>query len=105
MRMARYPEQIFFNDLNEVELNTNLIPNKFACKIGIQGPAGLQFKINEGSNIEMGIYGLYELDLSENQGQIRNVQVVSIPEEPSLAYILIDLVIESPNLDNIEEVF
>jgi hypothetical protein len=35
--------------------------------LGIQAPPGTQFTINGGSLIEVGMYGIYELDL-ENIG-------------------------------------
>ena len=45
--------------------NENILGNKIpVIKLGIQGQPNVSFSINDGNNIILGQYGIYELDLS-----------------------------------------
>lgn len=50
---------------NKSAINSNVL-SKHApvTKIGIQAPSGTKFQLNQGSEIEMGAYGIYELDIT-----------------------------------------
>ena len=61
-------------------------------KLGIQGPSGTTFQINNGSIIEIGTYGIYELDLIGLGGQIKSLVFTNIGDEGS---IIVDIVYES----------
>lgn len=63
-------------------------------KLGIQAPQGFQIKLNNDQNvIEMGHFGVYELDLI-SIGYGVTVVEVSAPKESESATIIIDAVIE-----------
>lgn len=59
-------------------------------KIGILAPPGSIFQLNEGNDIEMGQYGIYELDIT-NLGYIDSLVIKSNSEKESKP-ILVDFV-------------
>lgn len=59
------------NILTVFDENDNLIYSYFpVCKLGIQAPSDVSFFINEGTEIVTGPFGIYELDISDLDGQI-----------------------------------
>lgn len=63
-------------------------------QLGIQAPPGTTFQINGGSLIEVGIYGIYELDLENIGGQINYLNFIYIPQNTSYKKILVDIIYE-----------
>ena len=63
-----------------IKKNKNILEGKLVIKIGIQGPAGTKFTLNNGSNIEIGAYGIYELDIT-GLGYITDMRLISLPND------------------------
>ena len=70
--------------------------NERVTMLGIQAAPGTKFQINNGGNIEMGFYGIYELDLERIGGLITSIVLTSpSPETGSEnSPIIIDMVYE-----------
>lgn len=62
-------------------------------KIGIQAPVGTVFTLNDGSNISMGRYGIYELDL-QGLGYLNSLTFPRGLELSQGEYVLVDIVYE-----------
>lgn len=70
--------------------------NEMVTMLGIQAAPGTKFQINNGGSIEMGFYGIYELDLERIGGLITSIVLTSpSPEAGSEnSPIIIDMVYE-----------
>ena len=49
--------------INSNTSSSNIFEGMSVIKLGIQGPPGFQFSLNNGDLITLGKYGIYELDL------------------------------------------
>ena len=83
---------IYQTILNESNLK---ISGKAICKLGIQAEPGTKFTINSenddnGGQIEIGKYGIYELDLSGGLGTILSIKLVSEDKEAIIDYVTVD---------------
>lgn len=78
-----------------VEGKDILIDYSPVYKLGIQGPPDTTFKINTGTPIKIGPYGIYEIDLTRLGGQI-----TSLVFDKSSEKVIVDIVYE--NLGGIE---
>ena len=85
--MAKSIEQIIVDKFNE-----NIIPGKHVYKLGIQGAPGTVFQINNGTDITIGKYGIYELDLSMVGGVITTLVFISNANED--VSIIVDIISE-----------
>lgn len=64
-------------------------------KLGIQGAPGVKFSLNDGGNIEIGRYGIYELDLTNLGGLITSIVFPDDEvNEKYKANIIVDIVYE-----------
>ena len=59
--------------------------------LGIQGPAGTVFSINNGDDIQIGQYGIYELDLSGGLGLIQTIKIVEPPTDTVIVDTIYDI--------------
>ena len=76
----------------DINVNENCLEKYLGVKqLGIQAPQGTIFKINNGSEITISEYGIYELDLSQGEGVITSLVFTSISSEKK-AYV--DIVYE-----------
>lgn len=73
--------------------NTNVLDYYPVIKLGIQGPPGTIFQINNGSDIEIGAYGIYELDFSSGLGKIMDLKIKKC-EFKTIKKLIIDIVYE-----------
>ena len=87
--MAKQVHQIIINKSSDENVIKEYNP---VVKLGIQGPSGTSFTINNGSPIQIGTYGIYELDLIGLGGQIKSLVFTSIGDEGS---VIVDIVYES----------
>ena len=73
------------------ETNKNILENGYfpVIKLGIQGPEGTKFKLNNGGEISIGRYNIYELDLTNLGGLITSLIFVSDPTG-----VIVDIVYE-----------
>ena len=90
--------QFLFNKENE-RLNENILEvsgKKYfpVIKLGIQAPPGIRFTINGGGKIEIGAYGIYELDLSGGLGKITDITFSDEKLLGESEKILVDIVYE-----------
>lgn len=75
------PKQFIITEETQGDSGHNYIDNgTYAVALGIQGPPGLRFWINEDkanddNSIELGRTGIYELDLSESGGHIISLKI------------------------------
>ena len=87
--MAKRVHQITVTQTDE-----NVIKDyKPVVKLGIQGPFGTSFTINGGSEIQIGIYGIYELDLIGLGGQIKDLTFTNLGDSNE-GSIIVDIVYE-----------
>ena len=64
--------------------------------LGIQAPPGTQFSINGDSDMEMGPFGIYELDLERIGGIVSSLTLTAPAKNASQgAQIIIDYIYES----------
>lgn len=93
---------IIYND-EVIDTENNILKDYFPItKIGIWGPSGTSFKLNDGSIIELGAYGIYELDLT-NIGYITKMTLHTIGEpnrEGETPTVYIDFVYHREDLNN-----
>lgn len=90
-----------FTDYNAILTAGNIFDNyKLVSKLGIQGPIGLKFYLNNGEYpITIGKTGIYELDL-ENIGRINSIRFdradisTFFPSDNLTNRLLIDIVYE-----------
>ena len=70
--------------------NNNILA-KYApiIRLGLQGPPGTKFKINNSDEITMNEYGVYELDLTNTGAYINSLEIISINENKQ---VLIDII-------------
>lgn len=88
--MAKQVHQII---IDKSFSNENIIKEyNPVVKLGIQGPSGTSFTINNGSKIQIGTYGIYELDLIGLGGQIKSLVFTDIGDAGS---VIVDIVYES----------
>lgn len=64
------------------------------AKLGICGAPGTKFRINGGSEIEIGAYGIYELDLSNGLGVIASLEFTFVEFDEDTPILLVDFVSE-----------
>ena len=79
------------------KINKNVVAETSpVIQLGIQALPGTTFRINGGNNIQIGQYGLYELDLSELGGQILDLTFIKIVtnETHNINSALVDIVYE-----------
>ena len=91
--MSNYKiEQIIINKLNSSSWNEgqNLLENKLVTKLGVQGTPGAIFRINDGNDITLGQYGIYELDVT-GLGYLISFVVISLPED-NTSHLYLDYV-------------
>lgn len=74
----------------------SVLENEKVTMLGIQAAPGTQFRINNGGIIEMGFYGIYELNLERIGGAITSIVLVApSPEIGSKdTSIIIDIIYE-----------
>ena len=83
------------HQFTSIQENTNILVNYTpVVKLGIQGPEGTTFQINDGSDIKIGKYLIYELDLTGLGGQIYSLK---FKEGQFLDSIIVDIVYEGGN--------
>jgi hypothetical protein len=66
--------------------------------LGIQAMPGTRFRINDGGDMEIGLYGIYELDLVRIGGTVTSIkiqQVKNLPTESNNSKIIVDVLYES----------
>ena len=81
------------NILAPVDEDGKIIQPYFpVTKLGIQGPIDVSFHINGGSEIKIGKYGIYELDLSNVNGQIFNL---TFNDNGNLKEVIVNVIYES----------
>ena len=81
-------DNILTDDLN----NKDYFP---VIKLGIQAVPGVKFSLNGGGNIEIGRYGIYELDLTNLGGLITSIIFPNDEvNEEHKADIIVDIVYE-----------
>ena len=93
--MAKYPHQFKLNKNNEKLINKENILENYVpvIQLGIQGPPGLKFTIGGGGEIEVGTTGIYEINLSQGLGQIRDLRFMNGVEIlGDSQYILVDII-------------
>ena len=82
------------NDLSEGPVN--VFEDVTVTVLGIQAPPGTEFSINNDSEMEMGLFGIYELDLENLGGIVSSLTIVAIPEDASEnTRVIVDYVYES----------
>lgn len=88
--------QFKYNNENDIPKDNILKELGPVVTIGLLGPAGTKFTINNGGDIEIGSFGRYELDLSKGDlGRIVSLQIKSIGEYVSEHFnLVIDVVYE-----------
>lgn len=69
--------------------------DKSVTKLGLIGPAGTKFTINDGGEIEIGRYGIWEIDLSNINTFISDLEITHIPSTTPNATIIVDYVAQS----------
>ena len=74
----------------------SVLENEKVTMLGMQAAPGTQFRINNGGIIEMGFYGIYELNLEHIGGAITSIVLVApSPEFGSKdTSIIIDIIYE-----------
>lgn len=80
------------------ETNKNIIADTSpVIQLGIQALPGTTFCVNGGNEIQIGQYGLYELDLSDLGGQILDLTFVKIVTNSThnINSALVDIVYEN----------
>lgn len=100
--MARNIKQFQCTEPGVVFSNYNVV------QLGIQAPPGTVFQITEGEDIEVGAYGVYELDLRDSSGFINSLSIERIGpeksqeataleevEEENTQYVLVDIIYET----------
>lgn len=102
--MKKIMQFSFSNDENQVNRPSDLTKEKLAgqnifkdygtiCQLGIQGPTGLRFYLNGGTNpIQIGQTGIYELELSE--ARITSIRFNLDDIKSLVGMLLIDIVYE-----------
>lgn len=64
--------------------------------LGIQAPPETKFSINNDSEMETGLFGIYELDLDNLGGIVSSLKIISMPVSAnSDTRVIIDYVYES----------
>ena len=72
-----------------------IFEDKTVTALGIQAAPGTKFTINGGSPIEMGFFGIYELDLERIGGIVSSLAFVGrASDAKDSALILVDIVYE-----------
>lgn len=96
--MAKKIKQIIWDN---GKTNDELLTNKEkVVALGIQAAPGTEFTINNGSNIQIGMYGTYELDLMRIGGIVTSIKIISVPNSvPFSKRVLIDMVYEDGGAD------
>ena len=91
--IERTPKQLHIaaNKLSSTK-NYDIVFEYPVVQIGIQAPSGTQFALNGGGTIEIGAYGIYELDLRD-VGKIINMTIKTKEFLPT-SDIYIDIVQE-----------
>ena len=63
--------------------------------LGIQATPGTPFKINNGSPIQMGFFGTYELDLSRIGGLVNSIKIAKASSYPENSKVIVDILYET----------
>ena len=63
--------------------------------LGIQATPGTPFRLNGGTDIQMGYFGIYELDLNRIGGVIQSIEIKQAAQYPKNSKVIVDILYET----------
>lgn len=84
--------------MDQSELTSEYIellqPDERVVMLGIQAAPGTPFKLNNGSTIQMGYFGIYELDLNRIGGLVNSIKIAKAATYPKDSKVIVDILYE-----------
>lgn len=69
--------------------------NERVVMLGIQAAPGTPFKLNDGTAIQMGYFGIYELDLNRIGGLVSSIKIAQAATYPEGSKVIVDILYET----------
>ena len=94
--MSKQIKQFVYNQNDLTDSYTELLThNERVVMLGIQATPGTPFKINNGTSIQMGVFGVYELDLNRIGGLVNSIKIAQAPSFPEGSKVIVDVLYEA----------
>ena len=94
--MSKQIKQFVYNQSDLTNDYIELLNKKErVTMLGIQATPGTPFKINNGSPIQMGFFGTYELDLSRIGGLVNSIKIAKALSYPENSKVIVDILYET----------
>lgn len=95
--MSKQIKQFILDQEADLQPNSykSLLDGERVIMLGIQAAPGTLFKINGGTDIQMGYFGIYELDLNRIGGIVYSIEIKQAARYPKNSKVIIDILYEA----------
>ena len=95
--MSKQIKQFILDQEADLQSNSykSLLDGERVVMLGIQAAPGTPFKLNGGTDIQMGYFGIYELDLNRIGGVIQSIEIKQAAQYPKNSKVIVDILYET----------
>lgn len=95
--MSKQIKQFILDQEADLQPNgyKSLLDGERVIMLGIQAAPGTPFRINGGTDIQMGYFGIYELDLNRIGGIVYSIEIKQAARYPKNSKVIIDILYET----------
>lgn len=92
--MSKQIKQFIYNQSDLTNQYKEILSGERVMMLGIQAAPGTPFKINHGTPIQMGLFGVYELDLIRIGGLVNSIELAQASSYPEGSKVIVDILYE-----------
>ena len=95
--MSKQIKQFILDQEADLQSNSykSLLDGERVVMLGIQAAPGTPFRLNKGTDIQMGYFGIYELDLNRIGGIIQSIEIKQAAQYPKNSKVIVDILYET----------
>ena len=95
--MSKQIKQFILDQEADLQSNSykSLLDGECVVMLGIQAAPGTPFRLNKGTDIQMGYFGIYELDLNRIGGVIQSIEIKQAAQYPKNSKVIVDILYET----------
>lgn len=95
--MSKQIKQFILDQEADLQSNSykSLLDGERVVMLGIQAAPGTPFRLNKGTDIQMGYFGIYELDLNRIGGVIQSIEIKQAAQYPKNSKVIVDILYET----------